>query len=109
MCSWSSPRAIRAICAASRWRPSPGALHTFAQSRGVLVVELAQLSRPERGAWRAPDMHDLKETGQFEQDADLIVMIYRPDPEAELLAGEVPRHSDRQKQGGAARQGRVRL
>lgn len=56
------------------------ALHTFAQSRGVLVVELAQLSRPERGAWRAPDMHDLKETGQFEQDADLIVMIYRPDP-----------------------------
>ena len=50
------------------------ALHTFAQSRGVLVVELAQLSRPERGAWRAPDMHDLKETGQFEQDADLIVM-----------------------------------
>lgn len=58
------------------------ALHTFAQSRGVLVVELAQLSRPERGAWRAPDMHDLKETGQFEQDADLIVMVYRPDPKS---------------------------
>lgn len=58
------------------------ALHTFAQSRGVLVVELAQLSRPERGTWRAPDMHDLKETGQFEQDADLIVMVYRPDPRA---------------------------
>lgn len=55
-------------------------LHTFAQSRGVLVVELAQLTRPERGAWRAPDMHDLKESGQFEQDADLIVMLYRPDP-----------------------------
>lgn len=55
-------------------------LHTFAQQRGVLVVELAQLSRPERGQWRAPDMHDLKETGQFEQDADLIVMVYRPDP-----------------------------
>lgn len=58
------------------------ALHTFAQSRGVLVVELAQLSRPERGQWRAPDMHDLKETGQFEQDADLIVMVYRPDPKS---------------------------
>lgn len=55
-------------------------LHTFAQSRSVLVVELAQLTRPERGAWRAPDMHDLKESGQFEQDADLIVMVYRPDP-----------------------------
>lgn len=57
-------------------------LHTFAQQRGVLVVELAQLSRPERGQWRAPDMHDLKETGQFEQDADLIVMVYRPDPKS---------------------------
>lgn len=56
------------------------ALHTFAQSHRVLVVELAQLTRPERGAWRAPDMHDLKESGQFEQDADLIVMVYRPDP-----------------------------
>lgn len=58
------------------------ALHTFAQQRGVLVVELAQLSRPERGQWRAPDMHDLKETGQFEQDADLIIMVYRPDPKS---------------------------
>lgn len=57
-------------------------LHTFAQQRGVLVVELAQLSRPERGQWRAPDMHDLKETGQFEQDADLIIMVYRPDPKS---------------------------
>lgn len=59
------------------------ALHTFAQSRGVLVVELAQLSRPERGGWRAPDMHDLKESGQFEQDADQIIMIYRPNPQSD--------------------------
>lgn len=58
------------------------ALHTFAQRNGVLVVELAQLARPERGGWRAPDMHDLKETGQFEQDADQIVMIYRPAPDS---------------------------
>lgn len=56
------------------------ALHTFAQSRSVLVVALAQLSRPERGAWHAPDMHDLKESGQFEQDADQILLIYRPSP-----------------------------
>lgn len=58
------------------------ALHTFAQRHGVLVVELAQLARPERGAWRAPDMHDLKESGQFEQDADQIILIYRPSPDS---------------------------
>lgn len=59
-------------------------LHTFAQSSGVLVVELLQLSRPERrGGWREPDIHDLKETGQWEQDADIILLLYRPDPKSE--------------------------
>lgn len=73
-----SPRDLRSEQMATVSRT----LHTFAQSRSVLVMELAQLARPERGAWRAPDMHDLKETGQFEQDADLIVMVYRPDPKS---------------------------
>lgn len=56
-------------------------MHTFAQSTGTLVVELAQLSRPEKsGGWRPPDMHSLKETGQLEQDADAILLLYRPGP-----------------------------
>lgn len=62
------------------------ALHTFAQTSGTLVVELAQLTRPERsGGWREPDMHDLKESGQFEQDADIIFMVFRPNPRDEEL------------------------
>lgn len=56
------------------------AFHAWAQSSKTLVVELAQLSRPERGKWRKPNMHDLRETGQFEQDADLIFLLYRPKP-----------------------------
>lgn len=56
------------------------ALHVFAQTSNTLVVELAQLSRPEKGKWREPDMHDLKESGQFEQDADSILLLYRPKP-----------------------------
>lgn len=56
-------------------------LHTYAQRTGTLVVELAQLSRPQqKGTWREPDMHDLKETGQLEQDADTILLLYRPKP-----------------------------
>ena len=56
-------------------------LHTFAQKSKTLVVELAQLSRPEKtSGWRAPVMSDLKESGQFEQDADMIFMLYRPNP-----------------------------
>ncbi len=62
------------------------ALHAFAQSRGKLVVELAQLTREDRQAapkkgkpqQNEPRMSDLKESGQLEQDADMIFMIYRP-------------------------------
>ena len=65
------------------------ALHTFAQSSGTLVVELAQLSRQDRsGGWREPDMHDLKESGQFEQDADMIFLLFRPNPKDDELDPE---------------------
>ena len=61
-------------------------LHTFAQHSGTLVVELAQLTRQERAAgYREPDMHDLKESGQFEQDADIIFLLFRPNPKEEDL------------------------
>ena len=56
------------------------ALHTFAQKTKTTVVALAQLSRPEKdkSKWRPPNMHDLKESGQFEADADLICLLYEP-------------------------------
>ena len=78
------------------------ALHTFAQQPDkTLVVELAQLSRPERpqiparkkrdaqsgktvaekSFYREASMFDLKESGQLEQDADMILILSRPDPE----------------------------
>jgi replicative DNA helicase len=61
------------------------ALHVFAQTTGTAVVELAQLSRPEKsGGWREPVMQDLKESGQFEQDADIIFLLFRPSPNSDL-------------------------
>ncbi|WP_297301139.1 replicative DNA helicase [uncultured Oscillibacter sp.] len=63
------------------------ALHTFAQKTGTLVVELAQLTRQERKTdkygneiRRDPTMQDLKESGQLEQDADMILLLFRPGP-----------------------------
>lgn len=48
-------------------------LHNIAQSLGVTVLALAQLSRTEEE--RPPRNSDLRESGQIEQDADVIMML----------------------------------
>lgn len=58
------------------------ALHTLAQSMGVTVVALSQLSRqPQQQKNQAPDMSSLRESGQIEQDADLIMILSLVDKE----------------------------
>lgn len=54
------------------------ALHTMAQSMGVTVVALSQLRRQTQGS-DAPDMSSLRESGQIEQDADVIQLLYLQD------------------------------
>lgn len=52
-------------------------LHTLAQKHRIMVVALSQLSREStRTKSEEPDMSDLRESGQIEQDADAILMIY---------------------------------
>jgi replicative DNA helicase len=61
-------------------------LHQMAQSTGITVIALAQLSRPEKKkdtATPPPQLSDLRESGQIEQDADIVFMLYRPKFEQE--------------------------
>lgn len=61
------------------------ALATMARQHKVMVVELSQLSRPQKtraGSYQPPAMSDLRESGQLEQDADVIMMLYRTNPES---------------------------
>lgn len=58
------------------------ALHQFSQRHGITVIALSQLSRPttpKTGKAAHPTMRDLRESGQIEQDADLILLLYQPD------------------------------
>ncbi len=48
-------------------------LHNMAQSLGVTVLALSQLSRTDDD--RKPRNSDLRESGQLEQDADVILML----------------------------------
>lgn len=53
-------------------------IHTLAQQHGILVIALSQFSR-EAAKSGTPEISDLRESGQIEQDADAILMLYLQD------------------------------
>lgn len=53
-------------------------LHTFAQKEKITVIALSQLKRNDN---KEPSLTDLRESGQIEQDADVVLMIHNPNPE----------------------------
>ena len=60
------------------------AFQQLAHTNGILTVALSQLSRSEKTKDESkiiePTMSDLRESGQIEQDADAILLLYLEDP-----------------------------
>ncbi len=82
-------------------------LKILAGELGVSVVGISQVSREvEKRADKKPTMADLRESGALEQDADIILLLYRPgqyDKEADETLVEVEVAKNRQGSQGTVK------
>jgi replicative DNA helicase len=69
-------------------------LKALARELNIPLIAVAQLSRRVEQEQRRPRLSDLRESGAIEQDADLVLLLHRPQDLADDAEGEAGNEAD---------------
>ncbi len=65
-------------------------IKALAKELSIPIIILAQLNRRSEEAKQEPALHNLRESGAIEQDADVVLMLHRPNPEKDDEDNPIP-------------------
>jgi len=63
-------------------------IKALAKELSIPIIILAQLNRKSEEGKQEPALHNLRESGAIEQDADVVLLLHRPDPEKDQDGNE---------------------
>lgn len=63
-------------------------IKALAKELSIPIIILAQLNRRSEESKAEPALHNLRESGAIEQDADVVLLLHRPDPEKDQDGNE---------------------
>lgn len=64
-------------------------IKALAKELGIPIIILAQLNRKSAETKQAPALHNLRESGAIEQDADVVLLLHRPDADKDSDGNEL--------------------
>jgi replicative DNA helicase len=67
-------------------------IKALAKELDIPIIILAQLNRRNEEANKEPALHNLRESGAIEQDADIVMLLYREKNEEQETAPDSPNH-----------------
>lgn len=76
-------------------------LKKVAKMLKIPVVALCQLNRNSVSEKRAPQLHDLRDSGSIEQDADIVIMLEKREEESDMYSTRINMYM-RKNRGGLA-------